>query len=245
MRTLAFLPFTLIAFACITETPKSYDPQMLIDDAITAHGANLSKKKVAFEFRDRTYTLKRGNNSYTYIRAWQDDSLGFIQDILINSREFTRFQHGDSLILDEKQQRKYARSVNSIFYFFQIPYVLNDGGAIKKYVGEFKIKEEPYLAVAITFSREGGGEDYKDRFLYWIHKEFRTVDYFAYSYVTNGGGVRFREAINRRKAEGFLVQDYINYKAKKGTSLKSLPELFNQEKLEELSRIENTKVKVY
>jgi len=205
----------------------------------------LSGKKVSFDFRDRTYTLRRGKGSYTYIRAWQDDSLGFVQDILINSKDFTRFQDGDTVVLNDKLSGKYASSVNSVFYFFQIPYVLNDGGVIKKYIGEFEIKGEPYLGVQITFSEKGGGEDHDDVFLYWIHEEFSTIDFFAYSYIRDGGGVRFREAINRRKAGGLLVQDYVNYKAEKSTPLMNLPDLFHQGKLKELSKIENTKVKVY
>lgn len=245
MRKLAPLSFVILVIACGTKEPKSYDPQELVDHAITAHGANLSGKKVSFDYRDRTYTLRREKGSYTFIRAWQDDSLGFVQDILINSKEFTRFQDGDTVVLDEEWSGKYASSVNSVFYFFQIPYVLNDGGVIKKYVGEFEINGEPYLAVQVTFKENGGGEDFQDVFLYWIHKEFSTIDFFAYSYLTDGGGARFREAINRRKASGLLVQDYINYKVEKGTPLKDLPDLFNQGKLEELSRIENTKVKVY
>jgi len=203
MRKLGHLSFVLIAFACSTPEPKEYDPQVLVDQAIFAHGANLSGKKVSFDFRDRTYTLRRGKGSYTYIRAWQDDSLGFVQDILINSRDFTRFQDGDSVALDDEL-------------------------SIKKYVGEFEIKDETYLGVQVTFNEDGGGEDHEDVFLYWIHKEFSTIDYLAYSYL-----------------RGFLVQDYINFKAEKGTPLKDLPDLFNQGKLEELSRIENTKVKVY
>lgn len=245
MRKAVPLSFILLALACSTPKPKEYDPQILVDQAIFAHGANLSGKKVSFNFRDRIYTLRKGKNSYTYIRSWQDDSLGFVQDILVNSTDFTRFQDGDSVTLDDESATKYARSVESVFYFFQIPYVLNNQAIIKKYVGEFEIRNEPYLGVQVTFNEEGGGEDHKDVFLYWIHKEFSTIDYLAYSYLTNGGGVRFREAINRRKSGGFLVQDYINYKTEKDTHLKDLPALFNQGKLEELSRIENTKVKVY
>jgi len=245
MRNLLVLSFIGFGLACNSPKPKEYDPQILVDRAISAHGANLSGKKISFDFRDRRYTLKRDNDSYSYMRAWQDDSLGFIQDILVNSEDFIRFQDGDSVTLDEEWTRKYANSVNSVFYFFQVPYVLNDRGAIKKFVGEFDIKGEPYLGVQVTFSEEGGGEDFEDVFVYWIHKEFSTVDFFAYSYITDGGGVRFREAINRRKAGGLLIQDYINYKSEKSTPLNALPDLLNQGKLEELSRIENTKVKVF
>ena len=144
MRILIALSFLIFGFACDTTKPKEIDPQKLIDHTISAQGANLSGKKISFDFRDRRYTLKRGNKYYSYMRSWHDDSLGFVQDILINSEEFTRFVNGDSVKLDGEWAGKYARSVNSVFYFFQIPYVLNDGGAVKKYAGEFEINEELY-----------------------------------------------------------------------------------------------------
>ena len=245
MRRLGHLSFLLIGFACTQPAPKEYDPQVIIDQAISAHGANFSGKKVSFEYRDKMYTLKRGKKSFTYIRSWHDDSLGFVQDILINSKDFTRFQDGDSVVLDEEWTGKYSSSVNSVLYFVEILYRLNDRAVVKKYIGEFEIKGEPYLAVQVTFNQDGGGQDHEDVFIHWIHKEFSTLDFLAYSYITDGGGVRFREAINRGKPGGLMVQDYINYKADKGEPLQNLPELFNQGKLEELSRIENTNVKVY
>jgi len=70
-------------------------------------------------------------------------------------------------------------------------------------------------------------------------------DYFAYSYLTDGGGVRFRKAINRRTIDNLLIQDYINYKAEdKNTPLNKMLSLFLEGKLNELSRIENKNVNV-
>lgn len=234
---------TMVVFACKPE-PKIYDPQELVDQAIEAHGAQYKDKLVSFDFRDRRYSVLREEHKYTYTREWQDDSLGDVRDILVNSSKFTRLINGDTAAVTEEWAKKYGSSINSVLYFFQVPRILNDRGARKKYVGEFEFKGEKYLGVEVTFSQEGGGEDYEDVFLYWFHEDKKTVDYFAYSYATEGGGVRFREAINRRELKGLIVQDYINYKAEKGTSLASLPDLFQKGELEELSIISNERVKV-
>ena len=243
MRYLLIASLALFV-ACGEEKPKDYDPQQLIDQSIEAHGATFKGKRVSFDFRSRRYSVEREKFKYTYTREWQDDSLGYVQDILVNSSQLTRIVEGDTVSLDEEWTQKYSSSVNSVLYFFQVPYVLNDRGAIKKYVGEFEMKGQKYLGVQVTFSEDGGGEDHEDVFIYWIHTENKTVDFFAYSYLTEGGGVRFREAINRHEVKGLIVQDYVNYKAEKGTELKTLPALFDEGKLEELSIISNERVKV-
>lgn len=239
-----FVPIlSLILIAC-SPGPKSYDAQEVVDEAISAHKADYLNKTVSFDFRDVRYSVTRKKHGYVYTREWQDDSLGYIKDVLINSSRLTRLIDGDTVDLDEEWSKKYTSSVNSVLYFFQIPLVLNDGGAIKKYVGEFDLKGSKYLGIRVTFSEDGGGEDHEDVFIYWIHAEKKTVDFLAYSYLTEGGGVRFREAINRREFKGLIVQDYVNYKADKGTPLESLPALFEEGKLEELSIIANERVKV-
>lgn len=237
-------PFIIFFVGC-SESPKDYDPQELVNEAISAHGMDLKGKEISFDFRDKKYTVQRKSDGYTYTRSWQDDSLGYVNDVLIDSRDFTRYIDSIKVEVDDEWTLKYSSSVNSVLYFFQVPYVLNDPAAIKNYIGEFEIKGQNYLGLQVTFSEDGGGEDHEDIFLYWIHSKKKTIDYFAYSYLTEGGGVRFREAINRREIKGLIVQDYINYKAEKSTPLSKLPQLFNQETLEELSMIVNENVAVW
>jgi hypothetical protein len=64
------------------------------------------------------------------------------------------------------------------------------------------------------------------------------MDFFAYSYQTEGGGVRFRESINKVKVDGVIFQDYNNFKAELGTELSNLPSMFENKELELLSKIE-------
>ena len=116
---------------------------------------------------------------------------------------------------------------------------------IKKLIGEDEIKGKNYYEIEVTFSEEGGGTDFDDSFVYWINKETFTVDYLAYKYATNGGGVRFREAYNPRVVEGIRFVDYYNFKPdNKEVSLPELDQLFTDEKLVLLSKIETKNVKV-
>ena len=69
------------------------------------------------------------------------------------------------------------------------------------------------------------------------------IDYLAYNYITDGGGVRFRSAINKRRVNGLLVQDYINYAPlNKKMPLSNLITEFEKGTLIELSRIINSDI---
>ena len=71
------------------------------------------------------------------------------------------------------------------------------------------------------------------------------MDYLAYLYHTDGGGMRFREAINPRRVNNMLIQDYINLKPEdEGIDIMTIDELYNQGELIELSRIINEKVTI-
>ena len=237
------IPILVLVFLFSCSPNNTIDPQKIIDKSINAHGLeNLIGNRLAFDFRDKKYSLYRTKEQYIYTRSFQD-SLGFVEDVLINSVEFSRTVDGNQLELDEEWEGKYSNSVNSVLYFVQLPLTLNDPAAIKSYQGIKEIKGQNYHQVEIRFSREDGGKDFEDVFLYWFHTENNTMDYLAYSYITEGGGVRFRESINRRVIEGVTFQDYINYKPEdKNTPLVEMLGLFNEGKLIELSRIENKNI---
>ncbi|MEM6829272.1 MAG: DUF6503 family protein [Bacteroidota bacterium] len=233
--------FMLCAIGCSTKI----NPEEITRASILAHGLNhLDSKKVSFDFRDKRYSLDRSEEDYFYTRSF-DDSVGFVEDVLINSKDFTRIVDGDTMQVGRELAVKYANSVNSVLYFVQLPLTLTDPAAIKTYQGSVAIKGKTYHQIEVRFSEKDGGNDFEDVFLYWFEQETKTLDYLAYSYLTDGGGVRFREAINRRTIENIVFQDYINYKpAKKTTSLSDMLDLYKKDKLMELSRIENRDVLV-
>ena len=71
------------------------------------------------------------------------------------------------------------------------------------------------------------------------------MDYLAYLYHTDGGGMRFREAINPRRVNGVLIQDYINFKPEdESMDINNISELYENGELEELSRIINEGVAI-
>ena len=221
--------------------------QQIIDQAIVAHGAaKVANSRIEFDFRGRHYVSNREGGVFTYERIFTDTSSGEkIRDVL-NNNGFFREVDGRRVDLSARDSAAYANSVNSVIYFALLPYYLNDPAVEKEYLGETTIKGESYHEVKITFRQEGGGKDFQDEFIYWIHRERHTMDYLAYNYDTDETGARFREAYNIRTVGGIRFADYINYKPKEETmKVATFDDLYGQNQLEELSRIELENVEVY
>jgi len=236
------IPFLIVLVSCQPTTDKK--AQRIIDKAIQAHGQlRLTGSKINFTFRDKDYQASRTKDSYTYSRLFVD-STDIIEDILVNGKEFYRLMNDDTIKVKLENERKWSESLNSVLYFLQLPFLLNDTAVIKRYSGTIEINDMEYHIVKVNFTAENGGEDFDDEYLFWIDAESYLVDYLAYNYSTDGGGVRFREAYNRHTKGGILFQDYINHEVPLGTDLDEIPKLFEEGKLKELSRIENTKVSV-
>lgn len=221
------------------------DAQSVVDDAIMAHGGHAYKKfSMSFRFRDRDYTCVRNEGMFTYTRSFRD-SLGNLFIDVLNNEGFQRTINDSAVDLTTERTDAYKNSVNSVIYFALLPYGLNDPAVRKELVTEVTIKNKKYDVVRVTFEQEGGGKDFEDEFMYWFNQETHRMDYLAYRYHTDGGGIRFREAVNTQNQEGILVQDYINYKVNNiETPLDSLASLFEQNKLEKLSeiKIENLRI---
>ena len=216
--------------------------EKLLAQTLEAHGGD--KYDVAsyeFVFRDNKYTFKNSGKGYEYtVNKVVED-----QDVFdrIENDNFTRKVNGSVLDLSEEDRIKFAASLNSVIYFATLPYKLQDP-AVNLALGEdVAIKNQDYKVLEVTFQAEGGGTDHDDEFSYWINKDTKRIDYLAYNYKVNKGGVRFRSAFNTRVVDGIVFQDYINYKAEVGTPLNKLPALYEKDMLEQLSIIATENVK--
>ena len=236
-----YLPFILLfAFGCT----KQLSVDEIIDKSIEAYGGQkVFNSIIEFDFRDKHYLAKYHNYRYQLQRAFSD-STGQILDVLDNDG-FTRTINDSLVVLNEEWTGRYSRSVNSVIYFFRIPFILKDGAVKPELLGTASIKDQKYYKVRVAFSEDGGGDDFDDSFIYWINQGNFHIDYFAYSYSTSGGGKRFREAINPRTVDGLYTVDYINYKpADLLVRIEDYDQYFVEGGMEELSRIENKNVSI-
>ncbi len=243
MRLIIFLGFALVLMACKEKAQKPLTAQQIIDEAIDRAGGELyGCSHIDFVFRDRLYSLEYDNNRKILKRSFEIDS-SHVVDIKRNG-SFERMIDNRHVSVPDTTARKFSNSINSVHYFAYLPYGLNDMAVNKKLLGERKIKGEEYYIIEITFDRAGGGEDFEDVYIYWIHKEHFTPNYLAYEFHVNGGGMRFREALNERYVKGIRFVDYSNYKPTENASIYEIDRLYQQDKLALLSTIELEEIRV-
>jgi hypothetical protein len=214
------------------------DPgKRIVDRAIETHGgAAYESFTLAFDFRNRHYTATRDGGIFTYTREFTD-STGNIKDVL-NNEGFTRYRDNSVVDIPDKRKKAFTSSVNSVIYFALLPFGLNDQAVNKEWVRETQIGGRGYDVVRVTFDPTGGGSDHQDVYLYWFDQQTHTMDYLAYTYETEGGGLRFRKAVNPRVIGGIRLQDYINYKPEDETvHIDSLESMFVARELKILSEI--------
>lgn len=228
-----------------TACDSQSDAKRIIDESIEAHGGDaFSNSLIEFDFRKIHYTIFKTDSEFEYIREFED-STGLVKDVLNNSG-FLRTVNGVEIdTLTEERIGAFSRSVNSVAYFAFLPYGLNDASVIKEYLGETTLNDKLYDLIKVTFQKDGGGEDFDDQFLYWIGKENHFVDFIAYSYHTDGGGVRLREVKEVITVGGIRFQNYLNLKPEdKNTPVEKLQELYVSGELELLSEINLENIKV-
>jgi len=239
---LVIMALVLGLYSCDSRT----EAEKIVDDSIAAHGGDVfSTSLIEFDFRNIHYTIFKTESEFEYIREFSD-STGMVKDVLNNSG-FVRTVNGARIdTLDQEWIGKYSRSVNSVAYFAFLPYGLNDASVVKTYLGETTLNAKNYDLIKVTFQQEGGGDDFDDEFLYWIGKEDNFIDFIAYSYNTDGGGVRLREVTDVIEVGGIRFQNYLNLKPEdKNTRVEKIQDLYVSGDLELLSEIilENIEVK--
>ena len=236
-----FFFFILVAASGCTSFPEN--SQRVIDEVISvAGGDHYNNTEVQFQFRDREYGYKKHGGQFEYVRLFKD-SMKVVRDVLTNDG-FMREIDGVKVDVVDSMARKYSNSINSVIYFALLPNGLNDAAVNKTYLGKKTIKGKEYHKIMITFDEAGGGDDFEDVFIYWVNTADQKIDYLAYEFHVDGGGMRFREAYNERYIGNIRFVDHINYKPSPGLSLENIDDAYMSGALEELSKIELKQIKV-
>ncbi len=240
------LTVVLISFLiCGLDSNSQESAQGIIDKTIEVSGGdNYHNYIMEFDFRHKHYVSKRNNGVFEYARIVKDNGKKVIASYG-NMKPFLLTINGEQKDISKEKAKSIQNSINSVNYFALLPYGLNDKAVFKTYKGVNIIKGTKYYTIEVKFSEDGGGKDFEDVYLYWINTTTYKVDYLAYSYLVDGGGVRFREAYNERYVNGLRFVDYNNYKSNdKSIELSELPQLFMDEQLKLLSKIELENISV-
>jgi hypothetical protein len=261
IKWLFALSVLLVVAACKEDQkmpPSSATPEYGQDSAAwvvaktfeTHASAALNNSITVFDFRNYHFKITRKDGSFSYERSHTDSAGNALHDVLTNAG-FYRERSGQRMTISEKDSLSLGESVNSVVYFALLPYFLKDRAVKKTLLENCTLKGEAYYKLSVRFDQSGGGKDFQDEYVYWIHRERFTMDYLAYSYQDGEGpdamGVRFREAFNVRVINSVRFADYRNYKPK-GNALpdvKTLDRVFETGGLEQLSLVELSNVEVH
>ncbi|MGB7787056.1 MAG: DUF6503 family protein [Salinimicrobium sp.] len=244
MKNAIFALFLILFISCNEKIPTTKEAAIMEKVIDVAGGENYEDARIEFVFRESFYTSERKGGKFEFTRT-RKDSLGQeVKDIMDNDK-VKRFINGKEVALTDSLASAIGESVNSVHYFVQLPYGLNGDAVEKELVGEDEINGKKYYELKVTFEEEGGGKDHEDIYMYWIEKKDYTIDYMAYRFFVNDGGIRFRVAVNPRVLQGLRFVDYENYKTDDlSTPLQLLDDLYLQGKLTKVSHIENDIKKV-
>ncbi len=236
--------YLLIAVVLLCSCKPKYDAQAIVTKSIENAGLHkLHNAQISFNFRNKNYHAKRNNGVFTLTRSYHKDSL-FFEDVLSNTG-FQRKINDTVISLSNKETNQLSNAVNSVHYFSVLPFGLNDQAVKKELLGNVSIKGKSYYKVKVTFDKEGGGDDFDDVFLYWFAEDTFHLDYLAYQYHTNGGGIRFRDVKKEHINNEIRLVDYNNYKPKsKNIDFLTIDHLYEEEKLVKLSEIMLTDISI-
>jgi len=234
------ISIVLSIVSCVQEP----NAQELIDKTIEVAGGDAySGSLIEFDFRKVHYKGRKNADGFKMSRLFYKDT-SKVYDAM-TADVFIRTINDVNVSLEDSTISKYRNSINSVFYFALLPFGLNDAAVQKKYLDQVTIHEKEYYKIEVTFMQEGGGVDFEDVYVYWINTETNKIDFLAYSFEVNGGGLRFREAYNERYVNGIRFVDYVNYKVDPNqTDVYGLDKQYQENQLEEISRIELEEINV-
>jgi hypothetical protein len=235
LRTTKLVLLTAIAVAGCFQDPAA----AIIEETRDVHGsAILDIATIHLDFRGDMYVVRRSNGLFEYSRSYVENGVE-VRDVITNDSTF-RLIDGVPITVDERERQSIESRVNSVIYFALLPFNLADPAVRSAHLGEVSIRGEPYDAIEVTFEEDGGGRDWQDRYVYWIHSRNRTMDFLAYSFSDDdGGGSRFREAVNPRQIAGVRFQDYLNYTVDTLVfAIERYPDFLDSDALELVSTVE-------
>ncbi len=227
-------PPTVMAKASESEVDSAH---WVIQKSIDYHGGNFTGKTLQFEFREKRYKGIFSKKETLMVRSFTKNDSSYV-DSISNDKAIRTLQN-QNVDLSEKKNSAIVNAVNSVFYFVMLPSKLKDPAVVSEYLGIENSNTGSYHKVAVSFKQDGGGDDFQDKFMYWFDAQTFQMTFLAYSYETNGGGIRFRSVEKEHKLpSGYVLQDYVNYKTDSlGTKLEDLLTFHSSKRLKKISTI--------
>jgi hypothetical protein len=219
-----------------------------VDRAIEYHGGRafvhsetrfeLCSKSGCSEVRSRVTNGLYENEVTAVVRGKQ-------RRVLTTNDTVERWEDGEQLAVEDDIVAQRLRDwVMQRIYFSFLPYRLNDPSVLKEDLGFEEWDGRRLRKVKVTFE-PGTSTDWQDQYLFWFDPAEGRLEMYAYSYLRDEGGLRFRRLFNYRRVGGILFCDQQNWGAEgKGLSVDSVTPDYVHTAMRHISTVELTNIEV-
>lgn len=244
-RLVLILPLLVIVLSAGACQQSVETPEQVVRASIERHGGRaFDGVAIRWDFREVPFEVYRDRGRFRYQRTVTDPRGQSIVQVMENEGTWIEVG-GTRQEVDADEVRRIESAVNSVVYLGFLPFRLDDPAVRMADLGTSEVEGRTYRKVEVTFDQDGGGRDWRDRFVYWFRDGEWTLDYLAYWEAVDPPVTRFRRAINRREVGGILVQDYENFSADDPTvDIADYDRLLNEGGLTLVSMVEFDEVRV-
>lgn len=258
IATLAVAVALTLPFAAIAASSEQWVERLpIVDRAIEHHGgAAYTASEVALRLCSANgcfdLDVAADGGLYTHTVTREDGSLR----VRASNDKVELWENGVEKPVPSEDDARRRRFVSARVYFPFLPYRLNDPGVQKLDLGIVDWEGRKLHQVRIRFGdgaatpADGaapGGEakQTSDEYMYWFDPDSGEVVYFAYDFVGDPSGIRFRRMINPRRIGAILFFDQENLGADgDGYDVGAIDPHFVAEKLKPISVVLLTSIEV-
>ncbi len=209
-RPLVVLSLTAVLAASVdAETSRHLD---IVDRAIAYHGGDayqtsrteldLCSKSGCFHL---VAEVDGGRFDYRVSRETAESAI----EVRSTNDTLEVVRDGANVDVEAAKAQSYRDWAMARVYFCFLPFRLNDPSVIQQDLGLVDWDGRKLHKVKVTFEADSS-TDASDEFMYWFDPDTARLEFFAYSYDNNGGGLRFRRAVHHRRIGGILFFDQEN-----------------------------------
>ena len=185
----------------------------VVDRAIEHHGGpryEQSRSELRMCSRSGCYEIDVRMEQGSYLYDVTGTVQGVERRVVSTNSDVRLWLDGVATDIEIGRRDRFRDWVMARVYFCFLPYRLNDPSVYKQDMGPESWNGRDLHKVKVTFA-PGSSSDAEDEFLYWFDPSSARLEQFAYSFVGNPGGVRFRRAIRYRRVGGILFFDQENF----------------------------------
>ncbi len=205
----------LLPFAALGEQPAETSRPAIVDRAIEHHGGELyrhSETGVDLCSKSGCFHVVALLDGDRFVYTVAGTSGGARLEVRSSNDALEVRRDGEPLAVEPGGEQKYRDWAMARVYFCFLPFRLGDPSVRHQDLGLVDWDGRRLHKVKVTFeagTSTGAGDEY----VYWFDPESARLEYFAYSYDDNGGGLRFRRTVRHRRAGGLLFSDQENFGA--------------------------------